>query len=387
MKGVRPKVLVICDYYLPGSKSGGGMRTVVNTVERLSDEFDFLVVTRDHDGKGDRRPYPDIKYSEWNDVGKAKVRYLRPGEIRVPVLSQIIEESKPDLIYLNSFFSTLTRKLLMFNLRSPLGLQVVLAPCGELSPGALKTKRLKKTIYSAIARLSGLLRGISWKASSESEIEEIKRVAGPGARITVAPDLPDATLSSLPPRISSKTVGRARLIFISRISPKKNLAFLIERLRSVDSEWTLDVFGDTDDRAYLEKCRSLAGMDGKIRFKGPLDHGSVISTMREYDFFVLPTRGENFGHVILEALSAGVPPLISDRTPWTDLKEASAGLVSPLAPEAWDGMLRECVKMDGTAHQILCSGARARAERFLNDPEVESRTRELLRKSVSNVEL
>ena len=46
----KPKILVLSDYYLPGYKSGGGMRTIVNMVERLRDRFDFYIITRDHYG-------------------------------------------------------------------------------------------------------------------------------------------------------------------------------------------------------------------------------------------------------------------------------------------------------------------------------------------------
>ena len=42
---MKPKILVFCDFYLPGFKSGGGMWTVVNLVDRFHDRFDFFIVT------------------------------------------------------------------------------------------------------------------------------------------------------------------------------------------------------------------------------------------------------------------------------------------------------------------------------------------------------
>jgi glycosyltransferase involved in cell wall biosynthesis len=44
-----------------------------------------------------------------------------------------------------------------------------------------------------------------------------------------------------------------------------------------------------------------------------------------YDLFFLPTRGENYGHVILESFLAGTPALIADTTPWRNLEEAGIG--------------------------------------------------------------
>jgi glycosyltransferase involved in cell wall biosynthesis len=52
--------------------------------------------------------------------------------------------------------------------------------------------------------------------------------------------------------------------------------------------------------------------------------------MKNYDLFFLPTLGENYGHVIFEALASGVPVLISDRTPWQNLKTLGVGTDMPI---------------------------------------------------------
>ena len=48
------------------------------------------------------------------------------------------------------------------------------------------------------------------------------------------------------------------------------------------------------------------------------------------DIFLFPTLGENYGHVIFEALSVGCIPIISDQTPWIEIKEKKAGFVLSL---------------------------------------------------------
>jgi hypothetical protein len=102
----RKKVMVFCDYYLPGFKSGGGMWTVVNLVERFSDNYEFYVVTRNHDGKADRKPYDSVKNGRMEQRGLAKVFYLGPratlrGELSVNCSRKI----NPDIVFLNSVFS------------------------------------------------------------------------------------------------------------------------------------------------------------------------------------------------------------------------------------------------------------------------------------------
>jgi glycosyltransferase involved in cell wall biosynthesis len=65
----------------------------------------------------------------------------------------------------------------------------------------------------------------------------------------------------------------------------------------------------------------------RVAYKGVLDHKQVGSVLTEYDFFVLLTKGENFGHAIAEALGAGTPVLASPYTPWNELEERGAGWV------------------------------------------------------------
>ena len=73
----------------------------------------------------------------------------------------------------------------------------------------------------------------------------------------------------------------------------------------------------------------------------------MCQTLAAYHLFLLPTRGENFGHVILEALSAGCPVLISDQTPWRGLESSGIGWALPLTePERFRAVLNQCIAMD-----------------------------------------
>jgi glycosyltransferase involved in cell wall biosynthesis len=67
-----------------------------------------------------------------------------------------------------------------------------------------------------------------------------------------------------------------------------------------------------------------------VNYFGPITHELVHQTLSDYHLFFLPTLGENFGHAIFEALSVGVPVLISDQTPWTDIVNKSNYAAIPL---------------------------------------------------------
>ena len=68
----------------------------------------------------------------------------------------------------------------------------------------------------------------------------------------------------------------------------------------------------------------------QARYLGPVDPGQVVATLAQYELFLFPTRAENNGYVIHEALLAGCSLLISDQTPWRGLAAAGVGADLPL---------------------------------------------------------
>ena len=61
-----------------------------------------------------------------------------------------------------------------------------------------------------------------------------------------------------------------------------------------------------------------------------MQNDEVLSALSGHDLFFLPTLGENYGHVIHEALLSGSQVLLSDQTPWRGLTEAGLGWDLPL---------------------------------------------------------
>lgn len=143
-------ILVFCDYYLPGYKSGGGTFSVVNLAARFSDRYDFYVVTRNHDCGGDATPYTNVTTEQWNKLENERVYYVRRGGFSIERIARLFNEVNPDLVYLNSAFSLPVRTFLEARRKKRLdpAIPVVLAPCGEFSAGALSLKPLKRGCFS-----------------------------------------------------------------------------------------------------------------------------------------------------------------------------------------------------------------------------------------------
>jgi glycosyltransferase involved in cell wall biosynthesis len=108
----------------------------------------------------------------------------------------------------------------------------------------------------------------------------------------------------------------------------KNLEFALKVLAKVKVPVTFNIFGPTEDYKYWESCLKVIGslpVHIKVHYGGPVMPDRVIDTIRMHNLFFLPTLGENFGHVFVEAWCAGVPVLTSDRTPWRGLISRNLG--------------------------------------------------------------
>jgi glycosyltransferase involved in cell wall biosynthesis len=381
----KPLVMIICDYYLPGYESGGAMRTLVNMVDRLHKEFDFRIVTRDHDGPNNLTPYTTVKIGEWNRVGNAEVFYLSRDRVRLGEVRRLINEVTPDAVYVNSFFSMLTTyTLLLVRFGNAKGTPVVLAPEGELIPkGGLDLKPGKKKLYLAAAKALKLHDEVVWKAAAETEKQDIERVFGAGRTIFTAPNLPTAA-ASVPEHVSHppKAAGKARFVFLSRVMLKKNINWFLKLLREASGDILLDVYGPVEDDAYFAETTAIIKELPKnvsVGLKGPVEYRKVPEVLGGYHFFVLPTLGENFGHIFVEAMSAGLPIIVSDRTPWRGLQAKRVGWDVPLEePGRWRELIGHCVGMTGDEYEVLSETTRQFARDWLADPGLDAANREVL---------
>lgn len=376
---------MISNFYLPGFKSGGGTRTIVNTVDRLSGEYEFFVVTRGYDAGEADNPYPGIEHGKWNSVGNCRVLYLEQDSDITKVLPEVINEVRPSALYANSFFSDLTYKALWLRrLRKIPDLPFVIAPCGELSEGALAQKSVKKQIFIKTSAVAGLWDGLIWKASSDDEARELEKLRVKRKALMVAPDLPPRAIFEefSPKKRRPKAKGRVRLVFLSRFDRKKNLKWLLENVKIRGGSVELDVFGNIDDQAYFDDFMELAnsGSHGfSVTYRGTVEHEMVPTVLADYDFFVLPTLGENFGHVFLESLSAGCPLITTEKVPWGDVVDKGAGWCIPLQDvDGWNEVLRKSIEMGEKEHGSMVINARGYAEEYLSSSELERATVELL---------
>jgi glycosyltransferase involved in cell wall biosynthesis len=381
--GRKPVVLVLADYYLPGYKGGGTIRSLANLVERLGGEFEFHLITRDRD-LGASEGYPGIEVDRWQKVGGATVYYAAPASLGPARLVSLIRSLNYEKLYLNSFFSPKLSiiPLILLALGAIRKTPVVIAPRGEFAPGALELKKFKKLCYMAFANLAGLYRHVTWQATSKHEEQDIKSRMGTGSRVLTV-----GNLSAPPPGASSgrspgKAPGRLSIVFLSRIARNKNLLGALSSLRGAKGTMTFHIYGPREDEAYWAECAGvIAGLPPNVTviYEGPVDNRKVPEVLAGHDLFFLPSMGENFGHAIAEALRSGVPALISDRTPWNDLEEFQAGWSIPVErQDRFLQVLEGAAAWSSDEWLIWSAGARRFASERMDGGDAMDLTRRML---------
>lgn len=354
-KVIKKKILCFINYYLPSFRSGGPVVSISNTVEQLGNEFDFMIVCSNHDAT-EKKVHQNIIEDKWQTVGRAKVYYATKKTMSFRGILRLLNNTKYDAIYLNSFFDYSFSILPLFVswFKTEPRVPYIIAPRGEFLKGALLSKsNLKKKSYLFFSKIMGFYQKMNWQASSIYEKKDIINVLSVDAKcIYIVPNLTKTTTSHNKKKIQLRKPGPIRLIFLSRISPKKNLKFFLNVLLKIDTKIEFTICGPKDDLIYWNQCLNLIDKlpnNINIKIKKEVSNNQVHNIFKKHDLFVFPTLGENFGHVIFESLKASTPVLVSDQTPWQPNKKGGLNILS-LHKDRWVNMIKKWSKFDKNIH-------------------------------------
>lgn len=351
----RYRVVIPTAFYMPAYLGGGPIQTLKALIEESPEGFDTKVICSNSD-LGKTEPLVD-RPNQWHRVGRAQVKYVQGGV--KSLLDVFRSTSDVDIIYLNSLFNPLYSllPLALHTFGWWKGSEVLVAPRGELYPGALKQKGRKKQIFLQVFKMLRIPKKVIWHASTEDEADQIRMVFGPNSRVAVRENE-----TSLPREASQRTerpAGPLRVIFASRLHRKKGLDILLEALAGVAEPVEVQIVGAFADDEYERCCHALVQElpdNISVHFCGGLPREQVLAKMQHADLMAFPTIGENFGHVIAEALSESCPVMCSEHTPWTETLTSGGGVaVSPNTAQAWTTALndyasRGSMSWSATAH-------------------------------------
>lgn len=244
-----------------------------------------------------------------------------------------------------------------------------------LGQGALEIKQSKKKVFLSVAKILGWYKNIVWHASTQEEVDEIKKVFGNYSKVKVAQNIPVQQVYDLDTVIDFKRTGKVKFIFMSRISKKKNLHLAIEALKviNLDRPVEFDIYGVNEDKVYFESFKNDLGKVSSlltITYKGEVHPDQVPELYAKADYMLLPTKHENFGHTIVEAWANGCPVIISQNTPWHNLVEKKIGWdVDINSPDILMETLDNAIHLDFDLYKELVVSSYT----FFNDEVMDKR--------------
>jgi len=300
-------IFVFTEYFTPAIKAGGPITSITNLL--LMVNGDFRVFARGQD-VNETRSFA-IKVNQWTN--NSKNWYVGLGFCSLYWFWRELLKYNQHIFYVNGVFDIKMNFLpILFSKR------LIIAPRGMLQNGALVKGWVKKICYLMVLRIFLRNKKVIWHATDEVEANDIATIFGRQKEITAIPNLVKE-IEGLS-RQSNKKSGHLNLVYYSLISEKKNLKFMLDILNNISISFELHIYGPVKDLDYANSCKQYvlesSNLVGKVKFHGTINSKIFGHVADQYDYFILPTLGENFGHAIVESLSCGLPVIISDQTPW-----------------------------------------------------------------------
>jgi glycosyltransferase involved in cell wall biosynthesis len=200
--------------------------------------------------------------------------------------------------------------------------KIIITPMGVFEEWSLNQKKIKKKIALYFYQIFLLNKANVIHVTSDQEKVSLQKICN-NKNIIMIPHGTDSVV------IKSKKFfegTKKKAVFFSRLHKKKGIEELVESWLNIkNNDWELHIYGFDDD-GYVELLKKKIKNNKSISIFSP-----ILSKNHElferYDFMILPSKSENFGFVVLEAMQCGLPVLTTNGTPWYIIEKDNAGWI------------------------------------------------------------
>ena len=255
------------------------------------------------------------KFGVYNVISVLEKKLKTKITIKISKKINDIVKYKPNLIHIHGCWKP--HLFLVFIIAKIMSIKLVFSPHGMLDPYSFNQKKIKKLF--AWILYQKLLINFSDLVIVNSKIEKsnILNKININKKILV---IKHGVLIDKSFRIKKSVNKKIKFIFFSRIHPSKNLHSIINIWKNnyFFNKYELDIYGEITDQKYFRKINYHIKNEKNINYKGVIKN-SVQKILVNYDVFLHPSESENFGLVILEAMSAGLFLIVNKKLDWKDL--------------------------------------------------------------------
>lgn len=158
--------------------------------------------------------------------------------------------------------------------------------------------------------------------------------------------------SVFPEKVHKIEHSKKTVLYLGRFSRIKGLELLVEAWSKLPQElleeWELHIVGNSTPPDYIEKIKVQINdkkLDDCIRIFGPMTGKKKVEKYLSSDLFILPTRNENFGNVVAEAMLCELPVITTKNAPWDLIDKYNAGKWIDLSIENIVASLTQIMQM------------------------------------------
>lgn len=285
-------------FFLSNLDGGGAQRTVINILNNINMEiFDPKLILLKYDKQ---KIYASLLNPEI-----PVVNLNTRGRYAVSKIIKLLKFEKPDVI-----FSTLPQVNIAVSLAHKLSkskANIILRETNHREKEKMKrtTYYLLKWAYNYCDQIISLSKGVAKDFKMYNvNLEKVKVIYNPVEVVNISNNVCN---------FDKKRNKEIKLIGCGRLVPQKNFLLLIKALGNLKNElpnWNLDILGEGPELNNLKNAVIDRQLEDKINFLGFKDFPNEY--MKNADLFILPSKWEGFGHVIVESMANGTPVLASN---------------------------------------------------------------------------
>jgi glycosyltransferase involved in cell wall biosynthesis len=345
-------IFISIPWFLPAYKAGGPIQSIANLVNNYTDDITYYIFCSNKDLNNETnigKPFNEwVVYNQnthvWYDTGFATKNHFLIQNKKI----------KPDILYIIGLFNWHYNIIPLFYGKAK---KRILSVRGMLHTGALSQKKIKKKIFLFFLKLTRIKNNTSFHATDDAEAFFIKKEFGENTPIYVAGNFAKLIEQKA---VLHKEANFLKLITVALISPMKNHLLVLQALANCTNAIEYNIYGPIKDAAYWELCTkqmALLPTNIKVKYHGEIDPTLVENVLAQNHVFIMPSKSENFGHALVEALSCGKPIITSHGTPWNNLLDGSAGINCNEDELSISNAVKFFCEMNAEGYELFSDGA------------------------------
>lgn len=354
-------VFITIPWFLPAYKAGGPIQSVANLINNFTENVEYYIFCGDVDFNNE--PLENLIKGEWIPFNShTKIWYAQKENLSETLAAQI-EIVKPAVIYIIGLFDWHFNIIPLLFCKAD---RKIISIRGMLHPGALTQKKWKKRIFLQALKLFNISDKVIFHATDNIEETFIKNEFGKKSAVAVAGNFARNMKKN---KQLEKGVGSLKMVTIALISPMKNHLQVLRALMLCTQNIWYNIYGPIKESEYWKACLAQIMLLPKniiVQYHGEALPKEIDNILAENHLFIMPSKSENFGHAIAEALASGKPVITSNATPWNELQQNNAGInVEPTENDIADAIIF-VASLNNEEYKLYTQGACNYSDRRLN---------------------